>query len=172
MLRLTWLQPEDLLAHELRQAAEDGRDPTPIATRWQKAGGTNSPTTAGASPTPAPPHLRRLATDLLTELTTQPSELATTEPTDWPAIQATWPPTDLRGAGLHPMCDYRRAGANNHDEPALDEAQPPTSGARGTARPATTNPALDHSPTPPPTPRTYESAWLGRAVGCLLRTVP
>ena len=28
MLRLTWVQPEDLIGHELRQAAEDGREPS------------------------------------------------------------------------------------------------------------------------------------------------
>lgn len=38
-LRVTWVQPEDLLGHELRQAAEDGRDATGIARRWQAAGG-------------------------------------------------------------------------------------------------------------------------------------
>ncbi|MBP5940257.1 ADP-ribosylglycohydrolase family protein [Streptomyces acidiscabies] len=170
MLRLTWLQPEDLLAHELRQAREDGRDTREIAARWQKAGGKEAPSRAGASPTPPPPHLRDLATALLAELAAHQGELATAEPTDWPAIQATWPPTNLRGAG---NC------ATSHNEPTLDEAQSPpqTSGARGCiqcattvarARQATTNPALDHSPKPPPTPRTYESAWLGRAVGCLL----
>lgn len=35
MLRLTWVQPEDLLGHELRQAAEDGREPWAIAARWK-----------------------------------------------------------------------------------------------------------------------------------------
>ncbi|MGW7177027.1 hypothetical protein ACWGH6_29715, partial [Streptomyces xanthophaeus] len=29
LLRVTWVQPEDLIGHELRQAAEDGRDPEP-----------------------------------------------------------------------------------------------------------------------------------------------
>ncbi len=28
MLRLTWVQPEDLIGHELRQAAQDGREPS------------------------------------------------------------------------------------------------------------------------------------------------
>lgn len=28
-LRVTWAQPEDLLGHELRQVAEDGRDAAP-----------------------------------------------------------------------------------------------------------------------------------------------
>ncbi|MFM9444012.1 ADP-ribosylglycohydrolase family protein [Streptomyces acidiscabies] len=119
MLRLTWLQPEDLLGHELRQAREDGRDAREIAARWQEAGGGEAPPRAGASPTPPPPHLRDLATALLTELTARPSELTPAEPTDWPAIHGTWPPT--------------------------------------TAPSGVT-----------PSPRTYESAWLGRAVGCLL----
>ncbi|MEU7600238.1 hypothetical protein [Streptomyces sp. NPDC041003] len=30
-VRLTWAQPEDLVGHELRQAAEDGRNPEPPA---------------------------------------------------------------------------------------------------------------------------------------------
>ncbi|MET8979845.1 ADP-ribosylglycohydrolase family protein [Streptomyces sp. NPDC004539] len=123
MLRLTWLQPEDLLTHELRQAREDGRDPTPIATRWHRAGGRTAPTRQGASPEPPPPHLRPLALTLLgelNELALRPSELSAAEPTDWPTIRSTLP-TPTR----------------------------PT-------------------PTPPPTPRAFESAWLGRAVGCLL----
>ncbi|QNP73269.1 ADP-ribosylglycohydrolase family protein [Streptomyces roseirectus] len=85
MLRLTWLQPEDLLGHELRQAAEDGRDATGIATRWHEAGGPPPPPRAGASPTPAPPHLRALALTLLTELASLPSELANSEPTGPPS---------------------------------------------------------------------------------------
>ncbi|NUK13048.1 hypothetical protein HRW18_34845, partial [Streptomyces lunaelactis] len=42
-LRLTWVQPEDLLGHELRQAEEDGRDATEIRARWQTAGGHPAP---------------------------------------------------------------------------------------------------------------------------------
>ncbi|MEU2660329.1 hypothetical protein ABZ615_34050, partial [Streptomyces sp. NPDC007325] len=33
-VRLTWVQPEDLVGHELRQAAEDGRNAGEIAARW------------------------------------------------------------------------------------------------------------------------------------------
>ncbi|MFM9611420.1 hypothetical protein DF268_23690 [Streptomyces sp. V2] len=140
MLRLTWLQPEDLLGHELRQAREDGRDASDIATRWHQAGGKEAPERAGASPTQPPPHLRDLATTLLTELAARPSRLATAESTTWPAIQNTWPPTDLRGAG---NC------ATSHDEPApAHSALTPTANRT--------------------TPQTFESAWLGRAVGCLL----
>ncbi|MFF9014101.1 ADP-ribosylglycohydrolase family protein [Streptomyces sp. NPDC014870] len=76
-VRLTWVQPEDLVGHELRQAAEDGRDATTIAARWQAAGGPPAPPTAGASPTPRP-DLRPLAESLLTELATLP----TSEPGD------------------------------------------------------------------------------------------
>ena len=48
-LRLTWVQPEDLIGHELRQAAEDGRDATAAERTWLAAGGTLAPERAGAS---------------------------------------------------------------------------------------------------------------------------
>ena len=38
-MRVTWVQPEDLLAHELRQSADEGRDIAPVAARWTAAGG-------------------------------------------------------------------------------------------------------------------------------------
>ncbi|WP_369257888.1 ADP-ribosylglycohydrolase family protein [Streptomyces sp. R35] len=95
MLRLTWVQPEDLLGHELHQASQDGRAPSAIASRWRAAGGPEAPLRAGASPTPASPYLRILAKDLLDELADLPSKLAEHEPTsltkirthcpDWPA---------------------------------------------------------------------------------------
>ncbi|WJV49377.1 ADP-ribosylglycohydrolase family protein [Streptomyces flavofungini] len=68
MMRLTWLQPEDLLPHEFRQAEEEGRDVTEAVTRWLAAGGCAAPPRSGASPTRASPQLRALAEDLLTEL--------------------------------------------------------------------------------------------------------
>ncbi|MFD7440379.1 ADP-ribosylglycohydrolase family protein [Streptomyces sp. NPDC059909] len=95
-LRLTWVQPEDLVGHELRQAAEDGRDASAVARRWQAAGGSSAPPSAGASDTPAPPHLRALALRLLDELAALPSPSAPYEPTDLPSIKATcpdWPDT-------------------------------------------------------------------------------
>ncbi len=60
-LRLTWVQPEDLVGHELRQAAQDGRDPAAVASvarRWLAAGGRPAPERAGASPGPADPGRR------------------------------------------------------------------------------------------------------------------
>ncbi|WP_171115224.1 MULTISPECIES: ADP-ribosylglycohydrolase family protein [Streptomyces] len=106
MLRLTWVQPEDLIGHELRQAHQDGRRPTAVEKRWQAAGGPEAPTRAGASPQPASRYLRQLAEDLLDELADLPSGLADREPTglgrikalcpDWPSPdRAPTPPTDL-----------------------------------------------------------------------------
>ncbi|MCX4810368.1 ADP-ribosylglycohydrolase family protein [Streptomyces sp. NBC_01239] len=102
MLRLTWVQPEDLLGHELRQAAQDGREPSAIAARWRAAGGAEAPERAGASAELPSHYLRLLAEDLLDELADLPSGLADQEPTDlarikalcpnWPAAQATSPP--------------------------------------------------------------------------------
>ncbi|MFF4208372.1 ADP-ribosylglycohydrolase family protein [Streptomyces sp. NPDC001796] len=94
MLRLTWVQPEDLLGHELRQAEQDGREPSAIAARWRAAGGPPAPLTAGASPVPASPYLRLLAKDLLDELDDLPSRLAEHEPTELARIRALcrdWP---------------------------------------------------------------------------------
>ncbi|MGW0081775.1 ADP-ribosylglycohydrolase family protein [Streptomyces sp. NPDC003393] len=91
MLRLTWVQPEDLLGHELRQAVQDGREPSAIAARWRAAGGPEAPTRAGASPEPASRYLRLLAEDLLDELAELPSRLADAEPTELAAIKALCP---------------------------------------------------------------------------------
>ncbi|MGV9885638.1 ADP-ribosylglycohydrolase family protein [Streptomyces sp. NPDC003395] len=89
MRRLTWVQPEDLIGHELRQAALDGREPKVIAARWRAAGGPDAPERAGASPGPVSPYLRRLAEDLLDELADLPSRLD--EPTDLDRIRRLCP---------------------------------------------------------------------------------
>jgi ADP-ribosylglycohydrolase len=91
MLRLTWVQPEDLLGHELRQAAQDGREPWAIAARWRAAGGHEAPPRAGASPDRASRYLRQLAEDLLDELADLPSRLTDHEPTDLQQIKAACP---------------------------------------------------------------------------------
>ncbi len=101
MLRLTWVQPEDLIGHELRQAAQDGREPSAVAARWHAAGGSEAPLAAGASPEPAPPYLRRLATDLLDELAGLPSSLAGDEPTDLAGIRSRCPDWPARRASGH-----------------------------------------------------------------------
>ncbi|KAB1145653.1 ADP-ribosylglycohydrolase family protein [Streptomyces luteolifulvus] len=117
MLRLTWVQPEDLLGHELRQAALDGREPSAIAARWRAAGGPDAPLRAGASPEPASRYLRLLAEDLLDELADLPSRLADSEPTDLPRIKAlcpNWPArpaADLRAAEAAPTKPARLEAA-------------------------------------------------------------
>lgn len=98
-LRLTWVQPEDLLGHELRQAAQDGREPSAIATRWTAAGGPAAPPRDGASPEPVSPYLRLLAEDLLDELADLPSGLRDAEPTELDGIRALCP--EWPAAGDH-----------------------------------------------------------------------
>ncbi|MFC8129275.1 ADP-ribosylglycohydrolase family protein [Streptomyces sp. NPDC057302] len=68
MIRLTWVQPEDLVGHELRQSEEEGKDTSSVRTRWLTAGGHLAPPRAGASPTAPSPQLRALAVQLLDEL--------------------------------------------------------------------------------------------------------
>ena len=153
MLRLTWVQPEDLLGHELRQAAQDGREPKAVAARWRAAGGPEAPATAGASPTPASRYLRQLAEDLLDELTDLPSRWSDDEPTDLERIKAVcvdWPPP--AGSRSPSPAGSRAAGA----APVPKKDGTPSAPGRATdPRPATGQSHL-------------ESAWLGRAVGCLL----
>ncbi|MGW6896317.1 ADP-ribosylglycohydrolase family protein [Streptomyces sp. NBC_01727] len=90
-VRVTWVQPEDLIGHELRQAAEDGRDVGDIEHRWYAAGGAPAPERAGASTPPAPPALRALAGRLLDELARLDSTAAVDEPTDLALIRAACP---------------------------------------------------------------------------------
>jgi ribokinase len=87
-MRVTWVQPEDLLAHELRQSADEGRDVAPVAARWTAAGGGAGAPHGGASQPAAPPHLRALARELLDELATLPVDvaLAAAEPDELPRI--------------------------------------------------------------------------------------
>ncbi|SDK09128.1 ADP-ribosylglycohydrolase family protein [Streptomyces indicus] len=68
MLRLTWVQPEDLIGHELRQLALEGYDVSSARTRWLAAGGHPAPERAGASAELTDPALRGLALRLLDEL--------------------------------------------------------------------------------------------------------
>ncbi|MEU0354721.1 ADP-ribosylglycohydrolase family protein [Streptomyces cyaneofuscatus] len=90
-VRLTWVQPEDLVGHELRQAAQDGRDAREIEERWYAAGGSPAPECAGASEPPAPARLRELAGQLLDELALLQSPLAADEPTALADIMAACP---------------------------------------------------------------------------------
>jgi ADP-ribosylglycohydrolase len=86
-VRVTWIQPEDLVGHELRQAHEEGKDVDGIEARWFDAGGSPPPP-RGASPDAAPPGLRSLALDLLDELAELPRPLADREPEGFDEILA------------------------------------------------------------------------------------
>jgi ADP-ribosylglycohydrolase len=67
-MRLTWVQPEDLLPHQLVQSAAEGADVQDITSRWVAAGGSVEAPVSGASAEPATPELRALARELLDEL--------------------------------------------------------------------------------------------------------
>ncbi|MGA5501594.1 ADP-ribosylglycohydrolase family protein [Streptomyces umbrinus] len=162
LLRLTWVQPEDLLGHELHQAKEDGREPSAIASRWHRAGGPQSPQRAGASPHPASPYLRALAQDLLDELTDLPSSLKDKEPTTLHKIKALCPNWPVPIAVGRRSARAERVGTADLSRSSGGVgAAPPPSGRGGLGEektalaPTTLHPRL-------------EAAWLGRAAGCLL----
>ncbi len=147
-LRVTWVQPEDLLGHELRQAAEDGRDASAIAAAWHQAGGAPAPATAGASPAPPPPGLRALATRLLDELAALTSPLASQEPTDLPAVRAAcpdWPEAVGRGA---PGPPGEPGSPARRREPG-DPREPTRGPGSGTAPPHPAPEHRLHAPTRP-----------------------
>ncbi|MCX5225611.1 ADP-ribosylglycohydrolase family protein [Streptomyces sp. NBC_00233] len=136
-LRLTWVQAEDLVGHELRQAAEDGRDARALAARWAAAGGPPAPETAGASVTPRP-DLRPLADSLLASLSTLPTPLSAQEPTDLADIRAlttprSAPPPNRDGNGGSATATAGRRPARRRWHPRTESAggwwaQPPWSG--------------------------------------------
>ncbi|MGW0805876.1 ADP-ribosylglycohydrolase family protein [Nonomuraea sp. NPDC002799] len=110
MIRLTWVQPEDLVGHELRQAEEDGRAGADgrvaeIAGRWHAAGGHDAPPRAGASE-PGAAKLRGLAEELLDELAAIPSPLD--EPSDLAGIIAASPGWPGSRAGAPAEVDPER----------------------------------------------------------------
>ena len=64
-MRLTWVQPEDLLLHAFVQARAEGADVDGLERRWTDAGGSPAVPVSGAADQPAPPRLRALAAELL-----------------------------------------------------------------------------------------------------------
>ena len=86
-MRVTWVQPEDLIGHELRQAREEQKDVDDVERRWFAAGGAPAPG-RGASQKPVPDELRALALELLDELESIPRPLAAEEPDDFDEILA------------------------------------------------------------------------------------
>jgi len=103
-LRLSWSQPEDLVAHAINAAAEEGRDLKPsgslgssgtpgslgsLRNRWVKAGGSLVAAVTGATPESASTELRAVARELLRLIDELPlpTELAAAEPDDIDAIE-------------------------------------------------------------------------------------
>ena len=94
-LRVTWVQPEDLVGHELNQAREEGKDVDDVERRWFAAGGAPAPG-RGASQEPVPDELRALAVELLDELDALPRPLAASEPETFDEIIAAANPAERR----------------------------------------------------------------------------
>jgi ADP-ribosylglycohydrolase len=181
-LRLTWVQPEDLIGHELRQAEEDGRDGSPVRDRWLAAGGALSPERAGASQSPAPGALRALAEELLDELAALPCPSAADEPTSLAEIAAACrlppapPDHGTAGGGRARQSPMAGPGAGvpasgPPEPPETPEPSEPPSDVVGSGTGTT------RASGPAPTPRArpahqlgdaLHAAWLGRAAGCLL----
>lgn len=93
-MRVTWVQPEDLVGHELRQAREEHKDVDAIEARWFEAGGQPAPG-RGASQEAVTPELRQLALELLDELDALPRPLAAAEPDEFEIPPLPVPAPDL-----------------------------------------------------------------------------
>ena len=96
-LRLSWSQPEDLVAHAVNAAVEEGRDLGDLGDRWSQAGGSLLAAVTGATPQAASPALRRLARQLLQDIDelAMPAHLAAAEPDDLDGIHALLQVIDL-----------------------------------------------------------------------------
>ena len=89
-MRVTWVQPEDVLRHELIQSAVEGRAVEQVAARWTAAGRRLGAPERGASAEAATPQQRKLARALLDELDAMPAPASDDEPTELDAIRASW----------------------------------------------------------------------------------
>jgi ADP-ribosylglycohydrolase len=89
-MRVSWVQPEDLLSHELVAARDLGKDVSKVTWRWLDAGGSLGPSATGVSPGPASPELHALADRLLDALDEQPMPPRPGEPDDLDGIRAMW----------------------------------------------------------------------------------
>ncbi|MEO8828395.1 ADP-ribosylglycohydrolase family protein [Lapillicoccus sp.] len=114
-MRVTWVQPEDLVRHELWQSAREGRDVSQQHHRWVDAGGTSDPPYVGASPEVVSPALRDLATILIGELDALPETGVEREPSDWIDIQATIEAQQPSAEGSRPGDVYAEPGDDYAD---------------------------------------------------------
>ena len=67
-LRVTWAQPEDLVAHFFSQASFEGIDVSAQVSKWQEAGGDARAPMVGASAIPASSAMRALARTIIGEV--------------------------------------------------------------------------------------------------------
>ncbi|MEO3870115.1 ADP-ribosylglycohydrolase family protein [Nonomuraea sp. B12E4] len=180
MIRLTWVQPEDLVGHELRQAMEDGRGGREAREGvrgareggqggWEggwdsgeggahvreiaarwHAAGGHDAPPRAGASAPGARRLRGLAEELLDELAAIPSPLA--EPSELADIIAACPSWPGPTGGT----------------PATRDAPSAPHTAKGAAfrdgRPA----GERHAGSGPVDPARVLGAWLGRAAGCVL----
>ncbi|TWD73040.1 ADP-ribosylglycohydrolase [Kribbella amoyensis] len=87
-MRMTWVQPEDLLPHQLVQSRSEGVDVADVEARWRAAGGTIEAPVSGASDEPATAELRALARELLAELDTRAGDWTPPVIPDLPVLGA------------------------------------------------------------------------------------
>ncbi len=87
-MRLSWSQPEDLIAHEIAQSRVEGKDVDAVVAEWAAAGGDLSVGRAGATTDPASPELRALASRLLDRLDSIPAPANPDEPDDLESMLA------------------------------------------------------------------------------------
>ncbi|TDW21325.1 ADP-ribosylglycohydrolase family protein [Kribbella kalugense] len=97
-MRLSWVQPEDLLPHQLVQARSEGVDVTDVQARWLAAGGTTDAPVSGATDEPAAPALRALARELLDVLDARTAPWQAPEIPELPSLGA---PVDLEQRTLN-----------------------------------------------------------------------
>ena len=90
-MRLSWVQPDDLLRHGLVQATAEGIDVSQLRSTWLTAGGSLEPSAGGISPEPASPELLELAGRLLEKLDRLIAPY-TVETDDLNTIRASWSP--------------------------------------------------------------------------------
>jgi ADP-ribosylglycohydrolase len=89
-MRVSWVQPEDVLRHELVQSAAEGKRTEDVAARWVAAGGILGAPHRGASAEPATDVQRALARALVDELDARPARRSDDEPDDLAAIRERW----------------------------------------------------------------------------------
>jgi ADP-ribosylglycohydrolase len=102
-MRLTWVQPEDLLPHQLVQSTSEGVDVSDIAARWVSAGGLTEAPVSGASDKPAGAELRALARELMDALDNRSAGWVAPEIPQLPLLSraqsAVVGPSDAQGTG-------------------------------------------------------------------------